>query len=460
VVQGVPMTTLFAVTGSVASPAEVHALGSLGLQERAHLQEWVLAHPEVLGEDVLVITSEYDRWAGSDGTRARDRLDVLGLDASGRLVVVELKRDESGGDVHLQAITYAGLVSRFDLETLAEAHHAYLSSRGVRLALSDASSRILEHVGGELDPDLLSRPRLVLVAGSFPRQVTHTAVWLSEMGLDVSLVQVTAWKVDHQILVGFTKVYPTPQVEEFTLAPARAETRQVARKVEERSRAATTVQRLVAAKLLDDGVALRLVPTHGTNPQTRLAIEEWVAEMPERGQATWRNDASAPLLWGGDGNGWKPTTLARHILTEAAGTDAPVRGPSWWVTEDGVDLAGLADGDGGRRDWSDLHDLLERIPAGRWTTYGDLAAVIGTHANPLGQHVTRCSSCANAYRVLAHTGRTASRFRWEDPTRTDDVEDVLAGEGVRFDGGVADRGQRLGPEDLKALVRTAPMANS
>ncbi|WP_328949275.1 hypothetical protein OG778_14505 [Streptomyces sp. NBC_00184] len=50
---------------------------------------------------------------------ARDRLDVLGLDATGRLVVVELKRGTADRDVHLQAITYAALVSRFDLGTLA-----------------------------------------------------------------------------------------------------------------------------------------------------------------------------------------------------------------------------------------------------------------------------------------------------------------------------------------------------
>src|SRR4051794_26022131 len=86
------VTVLFEVDGSSVRPASTHSLSELGLLERSHLQEWVLAQPQVLGDDVLIVTSEFDRWAGQDGTRTRDRLDVLGLDSSGRLVVAELKR--------------------------------------------------------------------------------------------------------------------------------------------------------------------------------------------------------------------------------------------------------------------------------------------------------------------------------------------------------------------------------
>ncbi|MCM2418118.1 hypothetical protein [Streptomyces sp. RKAG293] len=73
--------------------------------ERQHLQEWVIDHLQVLGEPVLMITSEFDRWADTDGVLARDRLDILGRDATGRLAVAELKRGTADRDVHLQAIT-------------------------------------------------------------------------------------------------------------------------------------------------------------------------------------------------------------------------------------------------------------------------------------------------------------------------------------------------------------------
>lgn len=447
------MTTLFSVDGSTATPAAVQSMTGLGLHERAHLQEWVLANPAVLGDEVMVITSEYDRWTGADGTRAKDRLDVLGLDASGRLVVAELKRADSGGDVHLQAITYAALVSRFTLETLAEALAHYRTRRGEPTTVVEATNLIREHAGGDLDPDLLRRPRLVLMAGGFPRQVTHTAVWLSEVGVDIDLVEVTAWSVGGQTLAGFTKVYPTPEVEEFTLAPARAESAQTAKKAEERGRAATAVKRLVQASTLADGAPLRLRPSHGTNPETRAAIDEWVTESPRRGEAIWRNDPVSPIVWAADGKAWTPTALARHILAAAAGVDAPVRGPAWWVTQDGTDLATLAGGiPAGRRDWTDLHDILEALPRGRWTTYGDLASVIGTAAQPLGQHVTRCPQCATAYRILSSDGRPAANFTWGDPQRTDTVEDVLSAEGVTFSNGAAAPAQRLSVEELRGLI--------
>ncbi len=69
---------------------------------------------------------------------------------------------------------------------------------------------------------------------------------------------------------------------------------------------------------------------------------------------------------------------------------------------------------------------------------GAAAAVIGTLGRPLGQHVTRCTACPNPWRLLEATGRPSTRFRWDDG-RDDSVEQVLAGEGVQFVGGTADR---------------------
>ena len=135
--------------------------------------------------------------------------------------------------------------------------------------------------------------------------------------------------------------------------------------------------------------------------------------------------------------GWQASKFAVQAIQEATGEIRKVRGPSWWVLEDGTDLATLADqlqGDPpSRRDWSDLHELLADIPAGKWTTYGDLAKAIGTAAQPLGQHVTACADCPNAHRVLQADGRVSDRFRWTDPTDKRDPAELLESEGVVFD---------------------------
>ena len=49
--------------------------GDLNLNEREHLQEWLVHMPEALGEDLLVIQKEFD---GFEDTR--ERLDLLALD--------------------------------------------------------------------------------------------------------------------------------------------------------------------------------------------------------------------------------------------------------------------------------------------------------------------------------------------------------------------------------------------
>jgi RecB family endonuclease NucS len=94
---------VFTVTGSAATAAQPITLAEAGLRERSDLQEWVLSHPEIIGDDVLVVTFEFDRWQVSGGARERDRLDVLGIGADGRLVVAELKRDRAPDTVEMQA---------------------------------------------------------------------------------------------------------------------------------------------------------------------------------------------------------------------------------------------------------------------------------------------------------------------------------------------------------------------
>lgn len=55
----------------------------LGFSERRDLEEWIKKNPEVLCEELLIITSEFDKF-----DRSSLRLDLLAIDKNGTLVVI------------------------------------------------------------------------------------------------------------------------------------------------------------------------------------------------------------------------------------------------------------------------------------------------------------------------------------------------------------------------------------
>jgi alkylated DNA nucleotide flippase Atl1 len=102
--------------------------------------------------------------------------------------------------------------------------------------------------------------------------------------------------------------------------------------------------------------------------------------------------------------------------------------------------------------WDIMAKALAVIPAGSWTTYGDLATLIGSHPVPVGARLAS-HPVINAHRVLQAEGTISASFHWTDPDRADDPMDLLRAEGVAFDNlGRADQAQRLTIEDLAQLA--------
>ncbi|MDO5663565.1 MAG: MGMT family protein [Brachybacterium sp.] len=442
---------VYTIAAGAAVPLETVSLTEAGLRERQDLQEWVLARPEILGPDVIVVAFEFDRWQNARGEPQRDRLDILGLDADGRLVLAELKRDEAPDTVQMQAIKYAAMASRFTEADLVTYHARFLSQRAGETVSEDVARVALLDHAGELDPDQLRQPRIVLVAGAFTVPTSASVVWLTEMGLDITMQRVQAYRLgDDGVIVTVSQLFPVPDVEEFTISPQRAEAQQSkARRT--RQREGSTVRRLVRHSIIPDGSTLTLAPTTDIDAETREQIQEWVAEDPRRGRATWINGPQ-PLRWQYDGELYRPTNIVKQVLFEAAQITRSANGPTWWITDEGVTLTELAAATDGGFDWSALHDILAALPPGRWTTYGDLATTVGTAAQPLGGHVMACGDCVNAFRVLDASGRTRPGFRWNgDPDDERSQTDALEAEGIRFDGGRADPALRLPMEELIAL---------
>ncbi len=196
------------------------------------------------------------------------------------------------------------------------------------------------------------------------------------------------------------------------------------------------VKHLVVAGLLSPGTVLR--PSGNTWRDARAFItDDGKIEMD--GQIHLTPSGAGHHLRGRATNGW-----------------------TFWRLEDGRRLADVRAEFRGERpgreqerfDWSRLHQILEMLPEGNWTSYSELADAVGTAPKPLGGHVTTCRQCANAWRILTADGRVADTFTWTDPDDTRDPTDLLTEEGVTFVNGRADSERKLTSDDLDALVQS------
>ena len=99
---------------------EAHALEDKNVKER-NLQDALMANPDPLEKGLFIIAAEFGDWEDS-----RRRIDLLALDDRARLVVVELKRSQTGDHAELQAIRYAAMVSNMTRERIIRAHSEHL----------------------------------------------------------------------------------------------------------------------------------------------------------------------------------------------------------------------------------------------------------------------------------------------------------------------------------------------
>ncbi|MGN9768428.1 GmrSD restriction endonuclease domain-containing protein [Micromonospora sp. SD12] len=102
--------------------------------------------------------------------------------------------------------------------------------------------------------------------------------------------------------------------------------------------------------------------------------------------------------------------------------------------------------------WSLMNQALASIPAGRWTSYSDIAEVVGVFHRAVAGRLASVQ-VPNAHRVLKIDGAISADFRWVDPQRRDDPRTVLEAEGVRFDhAGRAAADQRMTATELAREV--------
>jgi hypothetical protein len=179
-----------------------------GILERQHLQNALKKQIDVITSDVLIISEEFAEWSDS-----KRRIDLLGIDKEGNIVVIELKRTETGEHMDLQAIRYASMVSTLTFARAVEIFTKYLVSIQSDL---DAENELSNHLGDNRE-HFASDVKIILVSSDFSKELTTSVMWLNEKGLDIRCYRLIPLKLDSKILIDVQQIIPLPEAESYQI---------------------------------------------------------------------------------------------------------------------------------------------------------------------------------------------------------------------------------------------------
>lgn len=176
------------------------------------------------------------------------------------------------------------------------------------------------------------------MASRFSASVTSTAKFLTNVGLDITLIQFSAYRTPgNEIVVTVSKLFPLPDIDVFGPRPSGNRDPIVRRRGER------AVSRLVDAGVIKDGATLefRMLNEGGEGAGE---VQQWISADPSRGRTRWKNHRVKPLVWQVNEKAYSPSALVAEIYREAAGDMGPkaFSGPEWWFDDQGRSIWEMA----------------------------------------------------------------------------------------------------------------------
>ena len=178
-----------------------------GIEERKHMEEWIAEYPQILGEELLTITTEYAKF-----DKTSNRLDILAVDKKGKIVIIELKRDIADKFVDLQAIHYASYCSNLNLEEIVDMMAEYKND-----SKESMESKLREFIINEDFEDFEEQPRIMLVANDFREETLAAVLWLRQNDIDITCVKLEPYKIGNRIAIKPEIIIPLPEAKDFMI---------------------------------------------------------------------------------------------------------------------------------------------------------------------------------------------------------------------------------------------------
>lgn len=200
----------------------------------AQLEAWLIANPELCGESILVLGSQLAEFAED-----KDRLDVLAVDQTGELLLIELKANEVFRVTDLQALAYASAYASTPTDHFAKILQKTLSrGSGVEATLEAAKDRITAFLKVQdfdgWEPS--KRVRIKLIAPGFPQRVLKSVKWLGDVyGMPIEALEVKLFEDSSGALqLVVERLLPVAGDDEFDMTIRDGEVRRQARNITRR----------------------------------------------------------------------------------------------------------------------------------------------------------------------------------------------------------------------------------
>ena len=202
------LMAVYQIEGGQLLRAEPKRFEHEGMWERRDIQRLLKSHIDVLDEGLMVIAEEFGDWV--DSSR---RIDLLCVDRDAKLVVIELKRNDDGGHMELQALRYAAMVSQMTFQRAAATLSRFSGMEG-----EAATARLLDHFGwDQADEEAFGEEcRIVLASADFGKELTTAVLWLRDFGIDIRCHRLMPCRVgDGPLLLDIQQLIPLPEAASF-----------------------------------------------------------------------------------------------------------------------------------------------------------------------------------------------------------------------------------------------------
>lgn len=209
---------LFEMTENDFRKIDPTSFGDEKQKERLDLQRHLKDHLDAIAPDCMVISEEFSNWED-----CQRRIDLLCVDTQGHLVVVELKRGQTGQHMDLQALRYAAMVSAMRFEEAVETFEQYVRNKAGEP--SGCAEELRKFMADGDDEDVPLEPkakfnrggdvRIILVSEGFSIELTTTVLWLCARDVDIRCVKMTPYRHEGKLLVQTEQVIPPPEAEDM-----------------------------------------------------------------------------------------------------------------------------------------------------------------------------------------------------------------------------------------------------